>query len=81
MERENNKNPDYYREMGTGYEPFDVIDAWKLDFYKGNALKYIARAGRKPGNDEIKELEKAISCLERRIKNLKTRNDGTVRTL
>jgi len=29
-------------------EPIDVIEGWNLNFRLGNAIKYIARAGRKP---------------------------------
>lgn len=43
------------------YEVIDVIDDWKLDFSLGNAVKYIARAGRK--DDAITDLKKAIFYL------------------
>lgn len=43
-------------------EPITVINAWGLNFNKGNALKYIARAGHK--NDEVEDLKKAIRYLE-----------------
>lgn len=57
-------NPSHYVE-GRKYEPRKVINDWGLDFYKGNALKYISRAGRKGDKDkEIEDLEKAIQYLE-----------------
>lgn len=57
-------NPTHYTK-GRIYQPWDVITDWQLDYYTGNALKYIARAGRK--DDEIKDLKKAIRYLEKKI--------------
>lgn len=55
-------------------EPIDVIEGWGFDknFYRANAIKYIARAGRKDASKEgtIKDLEKAISYLRREINAL-----------
>lgn len=53
------------------YEVIDVIEDWKLDFHRANALKYIARAGRKEPGAEIQDLEKAVWYLQRRIAYLK----------
>lgn len=57
---------------GTHYEqmpimPFAIIDAFGLDFYGGNALKYLLRAGRKPGTDVVEELKKARHYLDEMI--------------
>ena len=41
--------PDYYK-TDSIYEPWKIIDAYGLDFYLGNALKYLLRAGNKAGN-------------------------------
>lgn len=46
---------------GDDLQPIDVIDAWKLDFYEGSALKYLARHRKKNGREDI---EKAIHYLE-----------------
>jgi hypothetical protein len=59
----------HYEEMPI--EPFTIIDAFGLDFYRGNALKYLLRAGRKPGQDEIQELEKAKDYLDQAIARVK----------
>lgn len=48
-----------------GYEVIDVIDAFKLNFNMGNALKYLLRADRK-GNKE-QDINKAIWYLQREI--------------
>lgn len=52
------------------YETIKVIEAWKLDFNLGNAVKYISRAGKKENNEEIKDLQKAIWYINRRVTNL-----------
>lgn len=43
--------PDHYR--GAGMQPFDVIDAFNLDFYEGNVLKYLLRWRRKNGVEDL----------------------------
>jgi hypothetical protein len=48
-----------------GYEVIDIIDAFKLNFNMGNALKYLLRADRK-GNKE-QDINKAIWYLQREI--------------
>ena len=48
-------NPSHYT-SGRKYEPRKVIMDWDLNFYLGNVVKYISRAGRK--GDEIERLEK-----------------------
>jgi hypothetical protein len=59
-------HPAHYGGDGT-YEAIKVIEAWELDFSLGNAVKYISRAGRKPGADEVEDLEKARWYLTRAI--------------
>lgn len=56
--------PSHYVE-GRSIEPIEVIEDWGLGFHLGNALKYIARSGRK--NDGVEDLQKAVWYLERRI--------------
>lgn len=52
---------------------FNVLEAWGLDkdFYLGNVIKYIARAGKKDATKELEDLEKAEVYLKRRITELK----------
>ena len=64
--REEISHPEHYC-AGREYEPKDVIWDWKLDFFLGNAVKYIARCGRKPGNSKVQDLEKAIQYLRYEI--------------
>jgi Protein of unknwon function (DUF3310) len=56
--------PDYY-EGSNGMQPFDVIDAFGLDFYEGNVIKYIVRWRKKGG---IADLRKARTYLDQVIK-------------
>lgn len=57
--------PGHYSTEDLTYEPINVIEAWNLDFSLGNAVKYIARAGRK--GDANEDLRKAIWYLSRKI--------------
>ena len=63
-------HPDHYLK-DTGFEVIDVIEAWHLDFSLGNAVKYIARAGKKDPSKRKQDLEKAIWYIERTISNLR----------
>ena len=54
--------PDYYN-PDSDYEPRKVIKAWGLDWNLGNALKYIARCGKKANNSKLIDLEKAITYI------------------
>lgn len=60
------EHPNYYN---VGYiEVIDAIESWQLNFSRGNAVKYIARAGHK--DDEIEDLKKAAWYINREIKRL-----------
>lgn len=59
-------NPSHYR-GDRKFEPIAVIEDWKLNYRLGNAVKYISRNGRKPGEDPREGLRKAIWYLEREI--------------
>lgn len=50
-----------------GIEVIDAIEAWKLDFHLGSAVKYIARAGHKDPAKMREDIEKAIWYLQRYI--------------
>ena len=52
-------------------EVWDFISDWKLNFDRGNAIKYICRAGSKDPEKEIQDLEKAIEYINHEIKTLK----------
>ena len=54
--------PDYYN-PDSAYEPRNVIKAWGLGWNLGNALKYIARCGKKANNSKLIDLEKAMTYI------------------
>lgn len=62
--------PSYYGGKDSTYEVFKVIDAWKVGFYLGNALKYIARAGKKDPKCEVQDLVKARTYINARLERL-----------
>jgi len=51
-------------------EVLDAIEAWNLNFGRGNIVKYIARAGKKRRTSELEDLRKAQFYIEREIKRL-----------
>lgn len=67
-------NPNHYK--GNGYEVIDIIEYFELNFARGNAIKYILRAGRKEeeGYDildkEIEDLKKATWYIQRELDKL-----------
>lgn len=63
--------PSHY--AAGGIEVIDAVEAWGLDSdaYLMNAVKYIARAGKKDPAKLVEDLEKARWYLDRRIKRLK----------
>jgi hypothetical protein len=64
-------NPAHYH-GAKGLQVIDVIEAFGLDYSTGNAVKYLLRAGKKPGEDEKTELEKARWYIERRLMQMRT---------
>jgi hypothetical protein len=57
--------PKHYTDGGI--ETIDFIEAKKLGFNLGNAVKYISRAGKK--GSRLQDLQKAQWYLAREIKN------------
>ena len=51
-------------------EVIDFITDKKLDFCRGNAVKYIVRAGLKDSEKEVEDLKKAIFYINRAIEDL-----------
>jgi len=59
--------PLHYNSNPSGIESIDVVE--HLNFCRGNAIKYIWRAGLK--DDAIQDLEKARWYIEREIARIK----------
>ena len=49
---------------------WDFIADQKLDFFKGNVVKYVCRAGSKSGESELDDLMKAKVYVEKAIELL-----------
>ena len=54
-------HPDHYN--SGGIEVFDIIRAFNLGFFDGNAVKYILRAGKKSKDTRVEDLLKAMNYL------------------
>lgn len=68
--QDNVNHPSHYT---TGkIEVIDFITDKKLDFCRGNAIKYIVRAGLKDKSKEVEDLQKAIFYINRAIKELES---------
>lgn len=65
--------PTHYRKQTI--QPIEIIDLYGLDFKRGNALKYLLRAGSKPGEDKHDDLRKAIWYLVCELHNIKVADD------
>lgn len=57
-------------------EVIEALEDWKLDFHSANAVKYVARAGRKNPDKEIEDLEKAVWYLKRKIELITAKKEG-----
>jgi hypothetical protein len=65
-------NVNHPRHYNAGkIEVIEAIEDWQLGFHLGNAVKYIARAGKKDPARTIEDLEKAIWYCQRQIEILK----------
>jgi hypothetical protein len=70
--------PSHYRgdhPDDDGIQPWDVIDAFGLDYYIGSVLKYILRAGKKDIAPRVDDLRKARNFLSKAIE-LEEKSDG-----
>lgn len=62
-------NSEYYGEDNP-FEPIKIIDYYDLNFSLGNVIKYILRAGNKPGEAKLKDLRKAYDYLHHEIEKI-----------
>lgn len=61
-------HPTHYNNHPSGVECIDVVEC--MNFNRGNAVKYIWRAGDKSPDTEITDLEKARWYIDREITRL-----------
>lgn len=67
MSNDNINHPPHY---SGKIEVIDFIEDQKLNFHRGNVVKYVARAGKKDPNTEIEDLKKARWYLTREIEKM-----------
>lgn len=67
---DNINHPSHYTDGKI--EVIDFIEDKKLNYHRGNVVKYIARAGKKDPAKELEDLKKARWYLDREIKNMET---------
>jgi len=63
------EHPDHYQ--SGKMEAIEVIEAYDLNFSIGSAIKYLLRAGKKPGESSVEDLSKAIWYIQREIERHK----------
>lgn len=71
-QKDNVDHPSHYTDGKI--EVIDFIEDKKLNYHRGNAIKYISRAGKKDKKKEIEDLQKAVWYLNREIERLKQAN-------
>jgi hypothetical protein len=59
-------------------EVIEFLEDQGLNFHRANAVKYIARAGKKNPDKEIEDLEKAIWYLKRDVELMKARREDRI---
>lgn len=65
--------PKYYIGDYKNIEAMDVVLDFQEDNYNvGVAIAYLLRAGRKPENPMLQDLEKAVAHLQREIEHIKS---------
>lgn len=62
--------PEYYG-AGGPFEVFKIIRFYDLNFFLGNVIKYVIRAGRKPDIDIIDDLIKARTYIDNEIEAIR----------
>lgn len=65
---DNINHPSHYTDGKI--EVINFIEDKKLNYHRGNVVKYIARAGKKDPAKELEDLKKARWYLDREIKNM-----------
>ena len=67
-------SPNHYQ---RGYiEVWDFIEDQDLDYFLGNVIKYVSRAGYKPEEHMLEDLKKAKTYLKKKILIIEKENDA-----
>ena len=70
-------HPSHYTDDST--EVIDFIEDKRLNYHRGNAVKYICRAGKKDPAKEVEDLQKAIWYINREIQRLEAQKQKDAR--
>ena len=70
-------HPSHYTDGNI--EVIDFIEDKKLNYHRGNALKYLCRAGKKDPAKEVEDLQKAIWYINREIQRLEAQKQKDAR--
>ena len=70
-------HPSHYTDGNI--EVIDFIEDKKLNYHRGNAVKYICRAGKKDPAKEVEDLQKAIWYINREIQRLEAQKQKDAR--
>lgn len=68
------ESPTHYD--GEKMSVIDITSAFNCNFNVGNILKYVLRAGKKPGEGHLEDLKKAKQYLEFEIKRVSPSTTG-----
>lgn len=74
--REPKPSPEYYTLSMPCIEVRHVIEALNLGYNLGNVLKYVCRAGRKPGANYADDLRKAAQYIQFELERVEGENHG-----
>ena len=73
---DNVNHPSHYTDGKI--EVINFIEDKNLNFHRGNAVKYIARAGKKNPEKEVEDLEKAVWYTNREIQRISGQSKNSV---
>ena len=74
---DNVNHPSHYTDGNI--EVIDFIEDKKLNYHRGNAVKYICRAGKKDPAKEVEDLQKAVWYINREIQRLEAKKQKDAR--
>jgi hypothetical protein len=69
--------PPTHYDAGGGLDPWKVWDAFDLDRYTANAVKYLLRAGKKDIAPRLDDLKKARDYVNKAIEREESRNESS----
>lgn len=76
---DNVNHPSHYTDGKI--EVIDFIEDKKLNYHRGNAIKYISRAGKKDKAKELEDLKKARWYIDREIENLEPTENSELKEI